>query len=70
MASLFSPCPHCMEYPEVEITDEGKTISEAVNTVRLRNLMADIGVAPGGRSWFLPRFAKTLLSIVLRSRRA
>jgi sarcosine oxidase delta subunit len=28
-------CPHCTECPEVEITDQGVTIGEDANTVRL-----------------------------------
>jgi hypothetical protein len=28
-------CPHCMLCPEVEITDQGVTIGEDTNTVRL-----------------------------------
>jgi len=28
-------CEHCDECPEVEITDQGVTIGEAANTVRL-----------------------------------
>ena len=28
-------CPHCTECPEVEITDQGVTIGEDTNTVRL-----------------------------------
>jgi len=41
-----------MECPEVEITDEGITIRENAKTIRLRNLMTDIGAAAGSRSWF------------------
>ena len=28
-------CPHCTECPEIEITDQGVTIGEEANTVRL-----------------------------------
>jgi hypothetical protein len=46
--------------------DEGITIRENANAVRLRNLMRDIGVAPGSRSRFRPaRLAKTLWSLML-----
>ena len=31
----FTLCPHCTECPEVTITDEGVTIGEDANTVRL-----------------------------------
>ena len=31
----FTLCPHCNECPEVEITDEGVTIGEDANIVRL-----------------------------------
>ena len=31
----FTLCPHCTECPEVVITDEGVTIGEDANTVRL-----------------------------------
>ena len=46
MASLFSLCPHCAECPEVVITDEGVTIKETANVVRLRSLMSEIRAAP------------------------
>ena len=65
-ASLFSLNPHCTECPELVITDEGITIRENANTVRLRTLITDIGVASGGKSWFrLARLAKTLSSLTL-----
>ena len=31
----FTLCPHCMECPEIEITDQGVRIGEDANTVRL-----------------------------------
>ena len=31
----FTLCPACTECPEVEITDDGVTIGEDANTVRL-----------------------------------
>ena len=31
----FTLCPHCNECPEVEITNQGVTIGEDANTVRL-----------------------------------
>jgi sarcosine oxidase delta subunit len=31
----FTLCPHCNECPEVEITDQGVSIGEDANTVRL-----------------------------------
>lgn len=31
----FTLCPACTECPEVEITDQGVTIGEHANTVRL-----------------------------------
>jgi len=31
----FTLCPHCTECPEVVINDEGVTIGEHANTVRL-----------------------------------
>jgi hypothetical protein len=31
----FSLCPYCTACPEVEITDQGVSIGEAENTVRL-----------------------------------
>lgn len=31
----FTLCPACIECPEVEITDQGVTIGEDANTVRL-----------------------------------
>ncbi|MGH7065793.1 MAG: hypothetical protein ACREET_17100 [Stellaceae bacterium] len=31
----FTLCPHCTACPEIEITDQGVTIGEDGNTVRL-----------------------------------
>jgi len=64
--ALSSLCPPCTECPQVMITDEGITIREDANTVRLRSLMADIGCVPGSPSWFrLARLAKLLSSLTL-----
>ena len=43
----FTLCPACSAYPEVEITDQGFTIGEDANTVRLirrADMWAGIGV--------------------------
>ena len=64
LASLLNPCPHCTECPEVEITYEGITIRETADAVRLRNLMTDVGVVPGNRSWFRETGGWSLLNVV------
>jgi hypothetical protein len=64
--SLFSPCPHCTECPEVVITDEGIAIRENANTIRLHELMRGRGVARKSQSRFRrARLAKLLSWVTL-----
>jgi len=59
MASLFSPCSHCTECPELVITDTGEMIKETADIVRLRSLMSETRVAPRSQSPLrLERLAK------------